>query len=76
MAGERYLVIQSDLVVTNPSGNAHKQRVYLAYDLQAKSVEVLVQDGVLKGYTIDTLISEIVRARDHGTPMHELPIVH
>ena len=75
MGDERYRVVQSDLVVTNPSGSAHKQSVYLAYDKQCNSVSVLVLSGPLKGYSIDTIVSEIIRARDSGIPMHDMPIV-
>lgn len=66
-------IIESSLVVTNPSGAAHKQDVFLAYDQELKSVCVLVLSGPLKGYKIDTVVSEIVRARDHGTVTSEMP---
>lgn len=75
MGDERYRVVKSDLVVTNPSGSAYKQEVFLAYDMQCKSVSVLVLSGPLKGYSIDTVVGEIIRARDHGTPMHNMPMV-
>jgi len=75
MGDERYRVVQSDLVVTTPSGSAYKQGVFLAYDTQCKSVSVLVLSGPLKGYSIDTIVSEIIRARDTGTPMSQLPEV-
>jgi len=76
MSNERYRVVESDLIVTNPSGSSYKQPVFLAYDTKCNSVQVLVRSGALKNYSIDTIVSEIIRARDHGTPMHEMPIIH
>lgn len=75
MSTMRYRVVKSDLIVTNPSGSAHKQPVILAYDTQCNSVSVVPTSGALKGYMIDTIISEIIRARDHGVPMDEVPTV-
>lgn len=69
----RYSAVESDLIVTEPSGAAYRQRVVLAHDRKCNSFTIIPMSGALKGYQIDTIISELRRAQDTGAQVDELP---
>jgi len=72
----RYRVLDSILIATKPSGEVARREVYLAYDIQLGTFEVVFkQESVLKGYTFAILERECARVKERGVPMATLPKV-
>lgn len=69
----RFSAVESEVVVTEPSGAAYKQRIILAHDRRCNSFTIIPTSGVLKGYQIDAVISELRRAQEQGAQLDALP---
>lgn len=73
--GKRYRAVQSFVVVTPPGGGSYRQDIVLVHDRKLNTFNIVPMDGHLKDYQIDTPVSELVRARDQGVEVDEIPKV-